>query len=210
MMQQDQTTPRKWEYDMVARQRIVAAARRHFFAHGFRNVTMSDLAAELGMSKKTLYAHFSSKTALLDAMLQQKAAHIDSDLERITSACARDVSQAVHELLACLQHHLEEIRPPFLRDLQREAPELFDLVDERRRRIIRHHFGKLFGEGRRSGTIRKDVPVSVVIEILLAATHAIMNPPKMKELGLSPRSGFTAIIGVVLKGVLTDAGRANL
>jgi hypothetical protein len=54
------------------------------------------------------------------------------------------------------------------------------------------------------------VPVSVVIEILLAATHAIMNPPKMKEFGLSPRSGFTAIIGVVLKGVLTDAGRANL
>ena len=43
--------------------RIVAAARRYFLAHGFRGVTMDDLAAELGMSKKTLYAHFSSKAA---------------------------------------------------------------------------------------------------------------------------------------------------
>ena len=41
-----------------AHRRIVAGARRYFFAHGFRGVTMDDLAAELAMSKKTLYAHF--------------------------------------------------------------------------------------------------------------------------------------------------------
>ncbi|MGN6719163.1 MAG: helix-turn-helix domain-containing protein, partial [Candidatus Binatia bacterium] len=46
-------------------ERIVSAARAHFFAHGFRSVTMDDLAAELGMSKKTLYAQFPSKTELL-------------------------------------------------------------------------------------------------------------------------------------------------
>src|SRR5690349_13753943 len=48
-------------------QRIVAGARCYFFAHGFRGVTMDDLAAELGMSKKTLYVHFSSKMVLLQA-----------------------------------------------------------------------------------------------------------------------------------------------
>ena len=52
----------------ATRARILAAAREHFFAHGFRRVTMDDLAQELGMSKKTLYAHFPSKTALLEAM----------------------------------------------------------------------------------------------------------------------------------------------
>ena len=31
-------------------ERIVVAARGHFFAHGFRSVTMDDLAGELGMS----------------------------------------------------------------------------------------------------------------------------------------------------------------
>jgi hypothetical protein len=29
-----------------------------FFSHGFRSVTMDDLALELGISKKTLYAYF--------------------------------------------------------------------------------------------------------------------------------------------------------
>ena len=47
------------------RQRIVDAARVHFFSHGFRSVTMDDLAEELGISKKTLYAHFPGKIDLL-------------------------------------------------------------------------------------------------------------------------------------------------
>src|SRR5437867_6485759 len=48
------------------RQRIVDAARVHFFSHGFRSVTMDDLAQELGISKKTLYAHFPGKFDLLE------------------------------------------------------------------------------------------------------------------------------------------------
>ncbi len=45
----------------ASRQLIVEAARAHFFSHGFRSVTMDDLADELGVSKKTLYALFPSK-----------------------------------------------------------------------------------------------------------------------------------------------------
>nr|MBA3354117.1 helix-turn-helix transcriptional regulator [Blastocatellia bacterium] len=56
------------------RRRVLEAARGHFFHHGFRNVTMDDLAAELGVSKKTLYAHFPGKDALLEAVLNDKFA----------------------------------------------------------------------------------------------------------------------------------------
>jgi hypothetical protein len=41
-----------------------------------------------------------------------------------------------------------------------------------------------------------------MIEILLGAVQAIMNPPKIEELGLTPKSGFTAIVKVVLEGVI--------
>ena len=71
------------EGENAARQRIVAGARRHFFAHGFRGVTMDDLAEELGMSKKTLYAHFPSKTALLEAVIGDKLQRVEADLDRV-------------------------------------------------------------------------------------------------------------------------------
>src|SRR5438093_494123 len=64
-------------------QRIVEAARAHFFSHGFRSVTMDDLAEELAMSKKTLYAHFPSKIALLEAVLADKFAGVEAKVEEL-------------------------------------------------------------------------------------------------------------------------------
>src|SRR4051812_39400438 len=96
-----------------AREGIVAAARQHFFAHGFRGVTMDELAAGLGMSKKTLYAHFPSKTALLEAMLREKLRHLEEEVARVTSEHPGDFIAGLHGLLACVQRHTAEVQPPF-------------------------------------------------------------------------------------------------
>ena len=55
--------------------------------------------------------------------------------------------------------------------------------------------------------VRKDVPAKLIIEILLALVQAIMNPPKMEELGMLPKEGFSGIIRIVLEGALTPKGR---
>src|ERR671925_2218500 len=81
-----------------ASHRIVTAARRHYFAHGFRGVTMDDLAEELGMSKKTLYASFPSKLDLLQAVLVDKFRSVEADLDRVMSS-SKDVLDALHQLL---------------------------------------------------------------------------------------------------------------
>lgn len=191
-----------------ALQRIITAARRHYLSQGFRRVTMDDLAEELGMSKKTLYAGFPSKTALLKAVLLNKFDEIEEDLRRITSDSS-DVQVSLLRLLASVQRHTEEIQPPFVRDIQREAPEMFQLVERRRRDVIQRHFGALFEQGRRAGIIRKDIPTRLIIEILLGATQAMLNPPKMAELKLTPKTGFSAIIAVILHGALTNSGRST-
>jgi AcrR family transcriptional regulator len=192
-----------------AAQRIVSAARRHFFAHGFRSVTMDDLAEELGMSKKTLYASFAGKTDLLRAVLVDKFRSIETDLERIASAAPSDVLDSLHQLLACVQRHAEEIQPPFVRDIRREAPEMFQLVQSRRRDVIQRCFGEILEAGQRAGIFRIDITTQLMIEILLGATETIMNPPKMTELGLTPKTGFLTIITVFLEGVLTEKGRSR-
>jgi AcrR family transcriptional regulator len=191
----------------AAAQRMITAARCHFFAHGFRSVTMDDLAEELGMSKKTLYGSFPSKDTLLRAVLLDKFQSVEMDLDGIMADCSSDVLTALQRLLACMQHHTEEIHPPFVRDIRREAPDIFQLVEQRRRQVIERTFGRLFEEGRRGGIIRKDISARLMIETLLGAVEAIMNPPKMAELGLTPATGYAAIITVILEGVLTEKGR---
>jgi len=192
------------------RRRIIANARRRFLAHGFRIITMDDLAADLGMSKKTLYAHFPNKVALLGAVLRDKLHDIDVDLGRIASGDVSSFPALLQELSACLRQHLEEIQPSFLWDIQREEPDMFMLVQTRRLEMVHRYFGKVLREGRRAGLIGKGIPTNLIIEILLAAIEAILTPQKMTEMGLTPETGFLTIIRVVLMGVMTEKGRAKM
>ena len=189
------------------RQRIVDAARAHFFSHGFRSVTMDDLAEELGISKKTIYTHFPGKIDMLEAVLADKFASVEEQLKEVTRAQPHDFPATLRELLAGTQRELDEIKPPFVRDMRQKAPQVFKVVERRRAALIERYFGKLFIEGQRAGMVRKDVPAKLMIEILLAMVQAIMNPPKMEELGMMPKEGFSGILKIVLEGALTAKGR---
>jgi AcrR family transcriptional regulator len=170
---------------------------------------MDDLAAELGMSKKTLYAHFRSKPALVEAAIAEKFNELEADLRRIEAACAADFPGALHEMLTCLRRHAEEIRDPFVRDVRRSAPDLFKSIEARRSAIVQRYFGRLFANGRKAEMVRKDVPAPLALEILLGAIQAIVNPPKLAELGLTPQAAIPAVISVILDGLLTAAGRRS-
>jgi AcrR family transcriptional regulator len=182
--------------------RIVAGARRHFFAHGFRGVTMDELARELGMSKKTLYVSFPGKRDLLRAVIANKAEEIGSDLERITSGKGADFSARLATLLQCVQKHAGEIQPAFVRDVRREAPEVFEMIEKLRRDLLQRHFGRLFEQGRKAGLVRRDIPVHMIVEVLLGAVNSVVNPEKVEALGSTPKTALLTVISVVLEGVL--------
>jgi len=200
------TRPRNRKRD-PNRQRIINAARGHFFNHGFRSVTMDDLAEELGISKMTLYAHFPGKFDLLEAVLADKLASVETTLKEVTRAHPHDFPATLRDLLAGTHRELDEIKPPFVRDMRQKAPEVFKLVERRRAALIERYMGKFFVDGQRLGMVRKDVPAKLIIEILLAMVQSIMNPAKIEELGMMPKEGYSGILKIVLEGALTAKGR---
>lgn len=206
-MKRPKKAPPRNRKNEFGQQRIVEAARAHFFCHGFRSVTMDELAEELGISKKTLYAHFPGKIELLEAVLADKFAGVEAKLNEISRAHPHDFSMALHELLANMQRELDEIKPPFVRDMRQKAPHVFKVIERRRAALIERFFGRLFIEGQRAGMVRKDVPAKLTIEILLAIVQAIMNPLKMEELGMTPKEGFAGILKIILEGALTRRAR---
>src|SRR5215216_7225296 len=99
MKRAPQSRPRGQKRD-PHRRRIVDAARVHFFSHGFRSVTMDDLAEELGISKKTLYAHFPGKIDLLEAVLADKFRGVETMLKEATCGQPQDFPTTLRALLA--------------------------------------------------------------------------------------------------------------
>jgi AcrR family transcriptional regulator len=168
---------------------------------------MDDLAEELGISKKTLYAYFPGKFDLLEAVLADKLRSVEATLKEVTRAHPNDFPATLRQLLAGTHRELEEIKPPFVRDMRQKAPDVFKLVERRRAALIQRYMGKFFIDGQRLGMVRKDVPARLIIEILLAMVQSIMNPSKMEELGMMPKEGYTGILTIVLEGALTAKGR---
>jgi AcrR family transcriptional regulator len=190
--------------DGTSRRRVVSGARKHFFAHGFRAVTMDDLAEELGMSKKTLYVNFASKTALLEAVLAEKFHDIEVDLSEGTRIDAPDIASSMHNFFDCLLRHFQEIQAPFVRDVDRSEPQIFDSISIRRRKLVERHFGKMLGEWRKRGMIRDDIPTRLIIEILLETIDSVINPKKILELKLTPGEALSIILKLFLHGLVVD------
>ena len=168
---------------------------------------MDDLALELGVSKKTLYAYFPGKFDLLEAVLADKFQGVETMLKEVTRAQPHDFPATLRELLAGTQRELDEIKPPFVRDMRQKAPQVFQVIERRRAALFQRYFGNLLLAGQRAGMVRKDVPANLIIEILLAIVQAIMNPAKMEKLGMMPKEGFAGILKIVLQGALTPKGR---
>ena len=75
------------------RERILDAALVSFATTGFEATSLDQLASELGVRKQTILYHFTSKPALLDAVIDQAAvelaAYLEDALERAGSGFDR-------------------------------------------------------------------------------------------------------------------------
>src|SRR5215207_2931705 len=69
--------------DQGVRGRILQQARADFFSHGYSSLTMDALAAELGMSKKTLYVHFTGKDEIVAAIIDHLGSEIRADADAL-------------------------------------------------------------------------------------------------------------------------------
>ena len=84
---------------------ILEAALREFEANGFDQTSMDRIAASAGVSKRTVYNHFASKSALFDAIiaeLSDKVAEV-TEFPYDAEAPLRDQLEAIgHQVIAML------------------------------------------------------------------------------------------------------------
>lgn len=79
-------------------ERVMAAAICVFQRYGYSRATMSDVAAEAGVSRRTLYSVFPSKAAVLRAAMRQNS---EARLAAMREDCARaaDLTQTLDIVL---------------------------------------------------------------------------------------------------------------
>lgn len=194
---------------LEARDRILRAAREKLLTAGYGHLTMDELASELGMSKKTLYQHFTGKDALAREIISGLGREVRSYADHLLEAPGLPFPQRASELITGIVQRLSRITPHALRDLQRFAPELHELILSMRRKNIPEIFGRLLIEGQRRGMVRRDLDPRFAAEFLLHALQGLMQPTTLEQLQRTPRQVFESAMEVFFGGVLTPAGHKD-
>ena len=103
---------------MEAKERILGKAHDLFMRYGIRSVSMDDMSAQLGMSKKTLYQYYADKEELVDAVLTAL-------LENNRKECLdyrQGAENAVHEVFQAfemIQALFANMNPSIVFDLEK-------------------------------------------------------------------------------------------
>jgi len=114
---------------MEPKERILVKANELFNRYGIRSVSMDDIAAQLGMSKKTLYHYYADKDELVNAVF-------DILLEQNRNqcmACAKTGDNAIHEVFLSfdmVRDLLAVMNPALLFDMQKYHPGAFRKFQE--------------------------------------------------------------------------------
>ncbi|WPQ64624.1 TetR/AcrR family transcriptional regulator [Chitinophaga sancti] len=160
---------------MEIQSRILDTAFNLFSQFGTRSITMDDIAQKMGVSKKTLYAHFADKDELVTHAITRFLHAVDAD-------CKANQIQAVNAIdelflvMEMLDKQFRNMKPFVLLDLQRYHSTAYQAFlsyrDTSMQSIIRENLQR----GIREGLYRADLDVDVLTRYRLATAMLCFQP----------------------------------
>ncbi|HTY36538.1 MAG TPA: TetR/AcrR family transcriptional regulator [Bacteroidota bacterium] len=190
--------------DLQIRERILETARDHFLQYGFSNVTMSDIAANLGMSKKTMYAYFQSKEELASEMVKELQSEMSSRISALADDESVDFLEKLNRILDATAAHHSRMSPYFRMDLQKHAPGIFQCSDDFQNQQVYAVVSRLIQEGMRKGAFRSDLEEPIVTAMFVAAFKSILKPESLARLQRPISEIIHGITNVMFRGILSD------
>jgi AcrR family transcriptional regulator len=144
--------------------KILDAAELLFRKYGIRSVTMSDIAAHLGMSKKTLYLYIENKNELVEKILKK---YIENEKLMCNQAAdtAEDALQEMFSISIQVQRNIENMNPSLLFDLRKYHFEVWQLFEQHRKEFILSIMKNNLKRGIEEDIYRKDMDTEIISRI---------------------------------------------
>jgi AcrR family transcriptional regulator len=188
--------------------RILEAARERFMRYGFSKVTMEEIASDLGISKKTLYKHYSNKEQVLQGVARIFTQQAQEAIGKIFDDPTLPFLEKLQSIMSAVAVQSSRFAPQIIGDIARNAPNVWQEVHAFREKRIKA-FGNLIREGIQQGYLRQDLDEELVMKIYLGAAQNIMDPTSFAEARHTPKQALATLLAVLFEGMLTERGRTE-
>lgn len=171
------------------RERIILAAVELFTTNGIKSITMDEIAASLGISKRTLYEVFPSQK--------------DGDI--FVKGVIETSGNVLEVLLRCYQWSIERFHATnkkFFEDIKK-YPKAYQLMKNNRNRSSEDTVN-FFKEGVKQGIFRDDVNFAIINLLVRDQLDLLMNSDICNE--YSFLEVYESIMFTFLRGISTEKG----
>lgn len=193
--------------EQLTKKRILEKSHEMFQSFGFSKVTMEEIASNLGISKKTLYKHFTNKEHVLRELVASVKCDVEEKFEKIFADETTDFIQKLQNVLDTIGENIKKMHGNLTQDLIKNHPEIWSGIQEFRRQKNHGQFTKLINQGIKEGYIKADINSELIVMIYTAAIHEIMIPEVLSQLPFTSNQVYDEIIKILFEGILSEKGR---
>ena len=156
------------------KEKILQKAADMFLNLGFKSVTMDDIAKEMGISKKTIYAHFSTKLKLVQAATFYV---IDNINETISTICSRnhDPIEEIFTIKSMVHDQLKNEKSSPAYQLQKYYPRIFKQVKDKQFDSVSHCIVENLKRGIKEGYYRNDINIDLITRFYFSGNMSLTN-----------------------------------
>ncbi|MFY8166659.1 MAG: TetR/AcrR family transcriptional regulator [Sediminibacterium sp.] len=166
--------------------RILLKARDLMLQSGLRQVTMDDLAQELGISKKTIYQYYKDKDDLVKAVVNLEL----KEHEITCKDCKSKAENAIHEMFLLMENMkamTQTMNPNSMMELEKHFSNAFDMIKNHKDEFLFSLIKQNLMKGIEEGCYRKDLDIDIISKFRLETVFIPFN------LHLFPLSKFNSL-----------------
>ena len=160
---------------MEAEERILKGASELFFSKGIKSITMDDVAAHLGMSKKTIYQYYEDKHAIVNAIAENELAIQIKEMDEIRKTSLNAIDE-IFKTMNCLSRTFIKINANVFYDMQKFHPASWKLFHDFKEKKIMIFVEENLKQGIKQELYRADLNIKIMAKFRVEEVAMAFNP----------------------------------
>ncbi len=191
------------------REKIIHKAADMFITLGFKSVTMDDIAAAMGISKKTIYAHFKNKPDLVKEATLAMFHVISHGIDCISDQDKNPIEE-LYDIKKFVMMHLKDEKSSPQYQLQKYYPEISNTLKELQFDTMQECTLKNLRKGVEQGLYRDNLDIEFVSRIYFIGVIGMKDDKLFPSQNFPKAKLMEDYLEYHLRGIVTKKGELTL
>lgn len=186
---------------------ILRESKLLFQKFGIRSISMDDIARELGVSKKTLYQHVSSKADLIEKGFEKNQCDFKIVIQELSNKNLNAIDELL-EVSIMVNDKFKNFNPSNIFDLQKYYPDIFKKHVQHEKQFAFEMIFNNLEKGKKQGFYRQDQDSELITGLYIQKIQSIHDEEFLNQANFSMAKIFEVMFENHIRGISNSVGIA--